>query len=134
MKQKLLYVIAVVAVVAGMCALVWHVMQPSAPKHMTLAQAESDARRQPKLPVCLNLVSQNWPGNVEGKAIGKVVGAKLTERPSYIAYGLYFKTFDVRHATGTIIYDGTSGNTFNFAVSRSNGSGNWKLTQFDACE
>jgi len=135
MKKRIIILLAVVLAGVIIVTIVGHTLkQPSADQHMALAQAENEARQRTDLPACLNVQSQNAPDGANSKTISEVVGAKLTDRPRATAYGLYFKNFSSKSATGTIIYDGTSGNTFNFAVSRTNESVAWKLTNFEACQ
>ena len=132
MKKIIISVITILVVVAALIV-GFKLTQSNAGRHMTLAQAESQAREQTNLPACLNTPSQHWPNDEDGTAISDVVGAKLTDRPKNIVYSLNFESFSPEGATGTIVYDGTSGDTFNFIVVRANNNSVWKLTSFHAC-
>lgn len=134
MKNKSIILVLIVLVGTTAILLGFNQKKPLAAQHETLAQAESEARQNTHLAACLDLQTQNEPNETDAKAISDVVAAKLTDRPKTTAYGLDYKSFNSTDATGTIIYDGTSGNTFNFAVNHTSGSATWKLIKFEACQ
>jgi hypothetical protein len=135
MKKKLFNISLVVLVGVGAGTVVLNQKDSSTEQQMKLVQAESNAREQTNLPRCLNVQTQNEPKDeTDARAISEIVGAKLTARPKTTAYGMYFKSFNITSSTDTIIYDGSSGNTFNFAVSRISEAAKWKLIKFEACK
>ncbi len=128
-KEQIALTILCLAAIIGVG--LFFVLSPlPASKPITYAEAERQARGQKTLPRCLESHSQNIPG-VSREDITKVVGAKLTELPPGMAYGVYIKSYEKQQATGTIIYDGIS-NAFNFSAQSHNGG--WKITDFHACE
>jgi hypothetical protein len=97
---------------------------------MTFVDAQKWALQTDEVEECLTSVNRDLEGTPTHKAISATVGAKLTNVPTGVAYGVFIDSYTEQQATGTIVYDGF-GNTFNFVVRRA-GSG-WKLHDFQPC-
>jgi hypothetical protein len=130
MKRKQITIGLVILAVAAICVIIVEISRSSVSKPITFADAQQQARGQQNFPNCLASSNQNIPPDAL-KGISSVVGAKLIDVPRGTAYSLFFNSYNSQKASGTIVYDG-AGNTFNFAVNRSNNK--WQLTSFGACD
>ena len=131
MNRKTFAVLVLLCMIIGVGVLLL-VLRSPASEPITYAEARQLAKQQ-NLPKCLELHSQNVPAQ-ERADISRVVGKKVTNVPTGIAYGVFFQPQDTQKVSGTIVYDGAPGSAFNFTVERAHESESWQLKTFDACE
>lgn len=133
-KKQIILAAIITTIIAGSVVAVAMLQSPSASEPIIFAEAQQQASHQTNLPRCLELSSQDVPGQAR-EDISKVVGVKLTDVPSGIAYAVFFGTYDKQKANGTIVYDGKSG-AYNFTVEQTGvtKNGGWELSEFNACD